>query len=74
MPNWDPEVRQFFIKILNSVSLGLLWMITCATAGIYYELGFIKDKPLINIILFYSGMLISLFFLLRYFYRTWKNR
>ncbi|MDZ4796225.1 MAG: hypothetical protein SGI83_18250 [Bacteroidota bacterium] len=71
--NWDPEVKTFFVKILNSIAFGLFWMLTCTTAGIYFELGFTKGKPLINTILFYTVMTISLFFLLRYLYKTWKK-
>ena len=44
---WDPDVKKFLIKILNSISLVLLWMIACATAGIYYQLGYINGKPFI---------------------------
>jgi hypothetical protein len=71
--NWDPEVRAFFLKILNSISLTLLWMLSCATTGIYYELGYTNGKPVIYTILFYAGMLITLFLLIRYLYKLWKN-
>ncbi len=71
--NWDPGVKKFFVKIINTVSLGLLWMMACAIAGIYFELGYTNGKPIIYTILFYAGMTISLFFLIRYLYKTWKN-
>ena len=70
--NWDPEIKKFFVKILNSVALGLFWMMACAIAGIYYEFGYTNGKPLIYTIIFYAGMVISLFFLIRYLYKTWK--
>ena len=72
-PNWDPDVKKFLLKVLNSVSLVLLWMMACATAGIYFELGYTNSKPVIYTILFYSGMIISLLFLLLYLYKTWKK-
>ena len=72
-PNWDPDVKQFFIKILNSVSLGLLWMMASATAGIYYKLGYSNGRPVIYTVLFYAVMLITLLLLVRYLYNTWKN-
>ena len=72
--NWDPGVKKFFIKILNSISLGLLWMMACAMAGIYYELGYTRGKPLANTIIFYAAMLISLFFLIRYLVRIWNKK
>jgi hypothetical protein len=72
-PNWDPDVKKFLLKVLNSVCLVLLWMMVCATAGIYFELGYTDGKPLIYTILFYAGMVISLLFLVRYLYKTWKK-
>ena len=72
-PNWDPDVKKFLLKVLNSVSLVLLWMMTCATAGIYFELAYTNGKPVVYTILFYAGMFITLILLLRYLYNTWKS-
>ncbi|MGH2552165.1 MAG: hypothetical protein ACRDEB_00520 [Chitinophagaceae bacterium] len=72
-PNWDPDVKKFLLKVLNSVSLVLLWMMACATAGIYFKLGYSGYKPIFYTILFYAGMSITLFFLIRYLYNRWKN-
>jgi hypothetical protein len=48
-------------------------MMACATAGIYFELGYTNGKPLVYTILFYAGMLITLVLLIRYLYNKWKN-
>jgi hypothetical protein len=72
-PNWDPDVKKFLLKVLNSISLVLFWMMACVTAGIYFELGYTNGKPLIYTILFYAGMLITLVLLIRYLYNKWKN-
>ena len=48
-------------------------MIGCVIAGIYYELGYTNGKPVIYTILFYTGMLGSLFLLVRYLARLWKK-
>jgi len=71
--NWDPGVKKFFVKILNSIAMSLFWMMACATAGIYFELGYTNGKPLIYTIIFYTAMGTSLFFLIRYLYKTWKT-
>ena len=71
--NWDPTVKKFFVRILNSIALGLFWMLACVIAGIYYELGYTNGKPVIYIILFYIVMLGSLFLLIRYLVRLWKK-
>lgn len=70
---WDPNVKKFFIKILNTVSLGLSWMIASAVAGIYFKLGYNHGQPFIYIIIFYSLMLITLFLLIKYLYKIWKD-
>jgi hypothetical protein len=70
--NWDPGVKKFFLKILNSFSLGLAWMLACATAGIYYKLGYFNGQPVICNILFYISMLGTLLLLIRHLYKTWK--
>lgn len=71
--NTEPDVVHFFVKILNSIAMTLIWIIAGATAGIYYQLGYTNGKPLVYTILFYTGMLTGLFFLIRYLYKTWKN-
>ena len=51
-PNWDPDVKKFLLKVLNSVSLVLLWMMASATAGIYFELAYTNGRPVVYTILF----------------------
>jgi membrane protein YdbS with pleckstrin-like domain len=70
---WDPDVKQFLVKILNSISLVLLWMIACATAGIYFQFGYTNGKPVIYTIIFYVAMAVTLFLLLRHLYKIWKK-
>jgi hypothetical protein len=67
---WDPEVKKFFLRIINTVSWGLLWLMTCATAGLYFQLGYGKG---IFTLIFYVAMGATLFLLLRYFYKIWKE-
>ena len=71
--NWDPGVKKFFVKILNSLSWGLTWMLACAIAGIYFELGYVGGKPVIYTILFYTLMAVTLFLLVRYLMRVWRR-
>lgn len=70
---WDPQVSKFFRRILNSVSLVLIWMIACATAGIYNELAFPSAKPLLYVIIFYVCAIGTFLLLLRYLIRKWKD-
>lgn len=69
---WDPEVKKYFRKILSTISYGLLWLMSAATAGIYFELGWKGEKPLYAVILFYVFAVAAFILLLRYYYRLWK--
>jgi hypothetical protein len=48
-------------------------MLAAATAGIYFELAWKGSKPIIYTILYYMGLAVSLFFLLRYYHKHWKD-
>ena len=67
---WDPEIKKFFRKILNTIAAGLAWMMAALTAGVYFGLAY--HENLLYIILFYIGLVVSLALLLRYYYRMWK--
>jgi hypothetical protein len=71
---WDPDVKKFFVQILNSIAMALAWMLACATAGLYFELAYTNGKPVIYTILFYAGAFISLLLLLKYLHNTWKKK
>lgn len=68
----DPQVKKLFRKILNSFVWGLLWMMAGA-AGIYYGFASPQRKPVIQPILFYAFMLLTLVLLIWYLIRSWKN-
>lgn len=70
---WDPDVKKFLRKVLNSISMSLLWLMASATGGLYYELGYSAGKPVIYTILFYAVMLVTLLLLIRYLYNTWNK-
>jgi hypothetical protein len=67
---WDPEVKRYFKKIMNTIALGLLWLMMVLTAGLYFRMAY--HGNLISTILFYAAVLVSLFFLIRYYCRIWK--
>ena len=69
----DPEVKKYFRKIIYSFSVGMLWLTANVTAGIYFELAYRNDLHFIYNIIFYVFLVVSLFFLLLYYYRTWKK-
>jgi hypothetical protein len=69
----DPEVKRYFKKIMNSFSVGLSWMLSIATTGLFFGLGIINDAWKWYNIIFYFIALISLLALLYYLYKVWKK-
>lgn len=68
----DPEVLKYFKKILNSFSLGLLWLLAASTAGLYFGLALFSHSPHWYNFVFYALLLTSFAGLLWYFYRVWR--
>ena len=70
----EPEVREFLIRIVQTLSMGLLWMLVNMTAGIYFGFGFFDDKPSFANYIYYVFFLISLGLLILYFRKKWKGK
>lgn len=69
---WDPEVKRFFLKILNTISWGLIWILLAATFGLYLGWAYNSGRPVYTHIIYYLCMPVSLFFVVRHIYRLWK--
>ncbi|MEI9908788.1 MAG: hypothetical protein WDO71_03425 [Bacteroidota bacterium] len=70
---WDPDVKKFFLKIINSFSLGLLWMMSAVGAGLYFRLAYRTDISIVYVILFYVFFSATLVLLVWYLYRLWNK-
>ena len=70
----DPEVKRYFRKILNSFSVGLLWLLSFATAGLFFRLGIISDGFQWYHALFYVLLGASFILLIRYYYKLWNKK
>ncbi|HZH95532.1 MAG TPA: hypothetical protein VEY06_06580 [Flavisolibacter sp.] len=70
---FDPEVTKFFKKIVSSFSFGMIWMLAMSTAGLYFRLALVDENVRWYNVVFYFIFLATLFLLIRYLYRTWKE-
>ncbi|MEO7444054.1 MAG: hypothetical protein ABIT96_05220 [Ferruginibacter sp.] len=68
----EPETRNFFILIANSIALVLIWMIINVLAGIYIGFAFFENQPGWKNWLYYILALASFIFLLRYLVKKWR--
>jgi hypothetical protein len=71
--NWDPDIKKFFIRILNSFAIGMMWLISVVFAGLYYELGYLSHLPLWHVIVFYLMLASTLFLVIRHILKLWRN-
>jgi hypothetical protein len=68
---WDPEVRKYFRKVMSTIGYGLLWMMAVLTAGLYF--GLAHHPVTMYSVIFYIAFAVTLFLLLRYYYRVWRK-
>ena len=68
----EDETKDFLVRIIQTISLVLIWMLLNVYFGIYKDYAFFEDHPNWVNYLFYSLSLISLVILLRHLWRKWK--
>jgi hypothetical protein len=68
----DPEIKNYFKKIVNSFTWFAIWLISVASAGLFFGLGEVNGAVKWFNILFYFLALVTFIWLIRYLYRLWK--
>ena len=68
----EDNTREFLVKIVNTISMVLIWMISCVFLGIFLGHAFFDDTPDWKNILFYIFFVCSFYLLIRYLGRKWK--
>lgn len=71
---WDPEVKRYFRKILNTISVGMFWMMSAATAGFYFGLAIPEQGMRLGNIIFYILLVITFALLIAYFFKLWRKQ
>ena len=69
----EPDVRAFLLRIVQTVSMGLIWLLVNMSIGIYYGFAFFDNHPSIWNYVFYGWFILSLVLLIRYFRNKWKD-
>jgi uncharacterized membrane protein YcaP (DUF421 family) len=69
----EPEVKDFLVRIVQSLSMGMLWLLVNMSIGIYYGFAFFDDSPGIWNYVYYVGFIVSLALLIFYLKRKWKG-
>ncbi len=69
----DQQLKALFKKILSSFSMGALWMLVMSALAFYAGLAIVHGAVRWYNIVFYAFFVLSLIWLLRFLYKTWKN-
>jgi hypothetical protein len=69
----EPGIKEFFRRLVTTISLLVLWMAINIAIGIQYGYGFFEDKIHWYNIVFYAWALLSLAALIWFYVRLWKK-
>jgi hypothetical protein len=68
----EDETRDFLMRILNTISMVLIWMLLMVFFGFYKDYAFFEARLNWTNYLFYTLALISFIMLIIYLRRKWK--
>lgn len=68
----EDETREFLIRIMQTISIVLLWMILNIFIGIYENYAFFEDRPNWKNFLYYAFLIVGFIFLIIHIKRKWK--
>ncbi len=74
MSGIEPEARDFLKRILQTVSVGMLFLLLHMTFGIYFNWAFFEGSPRMGNVIYYLVFLVSLTGLFYFYYRLWKGK
>jgi hypothetical protein len=69
----EQHIVPYLIRIANTISTILLWMIANVFVGIYLNYAFFTGRPTIYNILYYVFALITAAFLVRHIMKKWRR-
>ncbi|MBS1509583.1 MAG: hypothetical protein JST86_01985 [Bacteroidetes bacterium] len=68
----ENETREFFVRIIQSISMVLLWMMLNVFFGLYKELAYFSPHPQWMSYLYYILSIAGLVYVFLYVKRKWK--
>ncbi|HMO32778.1 MAG TPA: hypothetical protein PKE63_09630 [Lacibacter sp.] len=74
MSGIEPEVRDFLKRVLQTVSMGMVFLLLHMTFGLYFNWAFFEGSIRTGNVVYYVIFLASLAGLIYYYYRLWKGR
>lgn len=69
----EPDVQEFLIRIVQTISMAIVWLLVNMCVGIYFGYAFFDERPSLGNYIFYGWFLISLVWLISYLRKKWKG-
>ncbi len=69
----EPDVREFLIRIMQTISMALVWLLINMSVGIYYGFAFFEGHATWGNYLYYICFIASFGWLIYYFKKKWKG-
>jgi len=66
-------MREFFLRIVYTMCIVIVWMLLNASIGIMLQWGFIYDRVSVGNIIFYLWLIASLLFSIWKIWNIWKE-
>ena len=62
----EEDVKEFLIKIVQSISMGLVWLLANMSIGIYFGFAFFEGRPSLGNYIYYAVFILTLIALINY--------
>jgi hypothetical protein len=69
----EEDVKEFLIKIVQSISMGLVWLLANMSIGIYFGFAFFEGRPSLGNYIYYAVFILTLIALINYLRKKWKG-
>lgn len=69
----EPDVKLFLLRIVQTISMAIVWLLVNMCAGIYFDYAFFDGAPSLGNYIFYIWFLLSFVWLIIYVRKKWKG-
>ncbi|MBC7508764.1 MAG: hypothetical protein H7320_08455 [Ferruginibacter sp.] len=69
----EPDVTAFLLRIVQTISMAIVWLLINMSVGIYFGFAFFDDAPSLGNYVFYVWFIASFVLLILYLKKKWKG-
>ena len=69
----EPQMRRYLMKVMKTLSAGMIFLLMHMTFGIFLGWGFFEDGPTAGNWIYYIILLLSTIAFIYYLFRLWRS-